>query len=171
MAVIGIKVQYGGGAVATQLEDACHSRLASSSNSAGAICETPARYVADVWLFQLRQWISRDRIKLALVAEAGTRLTGVIQPSLQTRQRSRAKPLSQLRPRRRRIGFMCVHFRRRLRPFMMLTLANCVLTWSRRLRFGGRLLTVEAFLFYPFNLQGAGARVRPYTDFRGFRLS
>jgi AraC-like DNA-binding protein len=45
------------------------SRSSFAEKFAGAVGETPARYVARIRMFQARQWIARDNIKLAVVAQ------------------------------------------------------------------------------------------------------
>lgn len=44
------------------------SRSSFAEKFAGAVGETPARYVARIRMFQARQWIARDNVKMAVVA-------------------------------------------------------------------------------------------------------
>ena len=45
------------------------SRSSFAEKFASAVGETPARYVARIRMFQARQWIARDNVKLAVVAQ------------------------------------------------------------------------------------------------------
>ncbi len=45
------------------------SRSSFAEKFAGAVGETPARYVARIRMFQARQWIAHDNVRLATIAE------------------------------------------------------------------------------------------------------